>query len=60
MTQPSPADELRAARASAILTAADRIALDLTPTGNAPLGYRHAITDVVRLLRKLGDEEATR
>ncbi|MFD9047647.1 hypothetical protein [Streptomyces zaomyceticus] len=47
-------------RAAALHAAADQVALELTPTGPAALGYRHAITDVVRLLRRLGDEEATR
>lgn len=47
-------------RAAALHAAADRVALELTPTGPAAPGYRHAITDVVRLLRRLGDEEAVR
>lgn len=58
---PAARDRRRAeTRAAAWNQAADRVALDLTPTGDAPLGYRHAIADVVRLLRRMADEETNR
>ena len=58
---PAVRDRQRAeTRSAALLAAADRVALDLTPTGDAPLGYRHAIADVVRLLRRMADEETSR
>ncbi|MEV4424019.1 hypothetical protein AB0K23_01320 [Streptomyces sp. NPDC049602] len=58
---PTARDRQRAeTRSAAWNQAADRVALDLTPTGDAPLGYRHAIADVVRLLRRMADEETSR
>jgi hypothetical protein len=65
MTQPAvdPMSEMTARaeiQAAAVHAAADRIALELTPTGTAALGYRHAIADVVRLLRRIADEETAR
>lgn len=55
-----PAEAQPADRAAVLYAAAERITLDLTPTSPGALGYLHAITDVVRLLRRLGDEEAVR
>ena len=48
----APAD-----RAAVLAEAADKVALELSPTGSAPRGYLHAIRDTVRLLRRMADEE---
>jgi len=56
----TPEEQAAETQAAAVHAAADRVALELTPTGTAALGYRHAIADVVRLLRRIADEETAR